>query len=495
VASPTQANAFAIEAGARPKSVRRFTGYLVLAGLTNAAIAAFLLFNLPASREPSLRSLFIRALLFVGGAVLAGMAGSRFYWNRSSAAHKADAPLSFHHFVLVNAEAWVWVPAIVLLSRQDSPVCAALCALGAALLSNGLRRALPRSTDLQNWQLPASEFDKHEMFAATLQTPPREPQGYVIAFSIYLAGYLFIKHFDLFAGIPLALCAFLVVWHLTREPAPTTVRASIASDQTASAMPDNRSALRPASVTAAAIAVTLIVLLFGIAHRNRVDAASVPTARGGGEVNRRNSGKSAGAFVSGFESVILWPAPEKKKIVAPPPANSSPFATQAAKPLVIHFDGAYWYFQPPDKRPGPNAHQTYGSPLVVDIGTNNFFPLTMEAVQRLNTAIRLAPYREIQVTVENRDNDPGPIALSVVLTDTSTPGRPSLSLGAESVLSSEPGLFTLKPAPTEEVLRFFVPEHAATRKFDEITVFFLPDVAHFQVGPKIAIQQFVMVPR
>ena len=82
---------------------------------------------------------------------------------------------------------------------------------------------------------------------------------------------------------------------------------------------------------------------------------------------------------------------------------------------MIHFDGAYWYFQPPDKRPGPNAHQTHGTPLAVDIGTNNFFPLTMEAVQRLNTPIRLAPYGEIQMTVENRDNVPGPIALSVVL--------------------------------------------------------------------------------
>jgi hypothetical protein len=485
VASPTQTGAFAIEAGARPKSVRRFTSYLVLAGLTNAAIAAFLLFNLPASREPSLRSLFIRALLFVGGAVLAGMAGSRFYWNRSSAALKAIAPLSFRRFVLVNAEAWVWVPAIVLLSRQDSPVCAVLCALGAALLSNGLRRALSRSIDLQDWRLHTSEFEKHEMFAATLQSPPREPQGYVIAFSIYLAGYLLIKHFDLIAGIPLALCAFLVVWHLTREPAPTTNNATV----------NPRAADRLASVTIAAFLVTLLVLMFGIAHRNRVEAASVPTARGGGEVNRRNSGKSAGAFVSGFESVILWPAPEKKKIVPPRLVNSSPLATRAAKPLVIHFDGAYWYFQPPDKHPGPNAHQTYGSPLVVDIGTNNFFPLTMEAVQRLNTAIRLAPYREIQVTVENRDNIPGPIALSVVLTDTTTPGKPSLSLGTESVLSSEPGSFTVKPAPTEEVLRFFVPEQSTTRKFDEITVFFLPDVAHFQVGPKIAIQQFVMVPR
>ena len=120
----------AVEAGAaRAVSVRRFTGYLILAGsMTNAAIAAYLLFHLPASREPTMRSLIIRACsCSLAEPFLAGMAGSRFYWNRSSAALRADSPLSFRRFVLVNAEAWVWVPAIVLLSRRDShraPPCA-----------------------------------------------------------------------------------------------------------------------------------------------------------------------------------------------------------------------------------------------------------------------------------------------------------------------------------------------------------------------------------
>ena len=433
-------------------SVRRFTGYLILAGLTNAAIAAYLLFHLPASREPTMRSLIIRALLFVGGAVLAGMAGSRFYWNRSSAALRADSPLSFRRFVLVNAEAWVWVPAIVLLSRRDSPGSALLSTLGAALLSNGLRRALPRSTVLQNQQLPTIECEEHNMFAATLQTPPREPQGYLIAFSIYLAGYLLIKHFDLIAGIPLALGAFLVVWHLTLEPAPATDKGAA----------NPRAADRLVSVTAAAFLVTLLVLMIGIAHRNRAEVVSAAAASGGDEVSRRNPKKPETARVSGFESVILWPAPEKS--IAPQPVTCFSTRHRDAKPLVIHFDGAYWYFQPPDKRPGPNAHQTHGTPLAVDIGTNNFFPLTMEAVQRLNTPIRLAPYGEIQMTVENRDNVPGPIALSVVLRDTAMPDKPSLSLGCAPVLTSQAGVFTLKPAPAEEVLRFSVPEHATTRK-------------------------------
>lgn len=485
MASHTQASAFALEAGVHPISFRTFVVRMVLAGLANAAIAAFLLFRLPASREPSLHSLFLRALMFVGGAVLAGMAGSRFYWSRSSSPFTTDLRLSFRRFALANAEAWVWIPAVVLLSREDSPLCAVLTALGAALLANGLRGALPRTTDLQNRQLPAFEFEEREMFAATLQTPSREAHGYLIAISLYLSGYLLIEHFALIAGIPLALCAFLIVWKLTLDPAPTTVSVSAST----------RAALRLASIAAAAVLVTLFVLMIGIGHRIRVEAGRASRARSSGDLAGRNPRKSADSGISGYESIILWPAPEKKQIVALLAANISPLATRTTKPLVIRFDGAYWYFQPPDKRPGPNAHEARGSPLAVDIGANNDFPLTMEAVQGLSAAIRTASYREIQLSIANRDNIRGPIVLHIQLTDTTAPGKPSLSLGGQPVLSSEPGRFSFKAATTEEVLRFPVPERITIRKFDEITVFFLPDAAYFEIGPKIAIQQFVFVPR
>ena len=483
MASHTQASAFALEAGERPLSINTFVVRMVLAGLANAAIAAFLLFRLPASREPSLHSLFLRALMFVAGAVLAGLAGSRFYWSRSSSPFTTDLRLSFRQFALVNAEAWVWIPAVALLSREDSLLSAVLTALGAALLANGLRGALPRTTDLQNRQFSAFEFEEREMF--DVQTPPREAHGYVIAISLYLSGYLLIEHFALIAGIPLALCAFLIVWELTLEPVPPYVSVSTSP----------RAVFRLASVAAAAVLVTLFVLLIGIGHRIRVEAASAARARGSGDLAGRNIRKSADSGISGYESIILWPTPGKKQIVAPLPANISPLATRTARPLVIRFDGAYWYFQPPHKRPGPNAHEARGSPLAVDIGANNDFPLTMEAVQGLSAAIRTAPYREIQVSIANRENVRGPIVLYVLLTDTTAPGKPSLLLGGQPVLSSEPGRFSFKSATTDEVLRFPVPERTTIRKFDEIAVFFIPDAAHFEIGPKIAIQQFVLVPR
>jgi hypothetical protein len=478
MASATEASAFALEAGKRPIGIRTFAGYVALAGMGNAVIAAYLISRLPPS-APTLRSLLVRALIYVAGAALVGLGGARFYWNRSSTPFRFDPPLSFRLFALVDATAWVWAPSIVLLSRRDSPASVALSALGAALLANGLRRILP-SADSPHLQDRAPQPNERELFASTLYTAPREAHGYVIALCLYVTGYLLIGRFYLIAGAPLALAAFLFAWKLTLEPAP-------AND-------NSRPALRLVAIAAAAVLVTFCVLDYGIDHYKATNLARVPGKNGGGDAsNRRGTVKTSG--ISGFESIILWPVPEKRQIVAPRPADISPFATRTAKPLVVHFDGAYWYFQPPDKRPGPNAHRARGSPLAVDIGANNNFPLNMEAVQSLSASIRIVRYREIQVAIENRDNISGVVSVGVLLTDSSVPAKPSLSLASQPVLTSAEGQLSFKSAPTEEVLRFPVPEHTTIRRFDRITLFFLPDLAHFEVGPKIAIQQFAFIPR
>jgi hypothetical protein len=490
MACSAQAGTFALQAGERPIGIKTFAGSVALAGLVNAAIAAFLLFRLPTSHAPSLRSLLIRAFIYVAGAVLAGMGGARFYWNRSSTPFRFDPPLSFRLFVLVNAAAWVWVPSIALLSRQDSPAAAALSALGAALLAKGLRRIIPSAAGPLHPQGPATNSEGRELFAETLRTAPREAHGYVIALCLYATGYFLINHFYLNAGAPLALAAFLFTWKLTLEPTPASAPTNTST----------RAALRLTSFTTAAVLVTLFVLLYGIGHRNRVDAANVAIARGsgqGGDAGRtsRRPATVSVSGISGYESIILWPIPEKKQIAAPVPASISPFAARAVRPLVIRFDGPYWYFQPPGERPGPRAHQAQGNPIAVNIEANNLIPLTMEAIQNLSSPIRLSRCREIQVAVENRDNLRGPIALGLLLTDASAPGKPSLSLGLQPVLSSEPAQFTIKSVPADEVLRFPIPDRAKIRKFDEITVLFLPDVEHFEVGPRIAIQEFALLPR
>jgi hypothetical protein len=187
--------------------------------------------------------------------------------------------------------------------------------------------------------------------------------------------------------------------------------------------------------------------------------------------------------------------PEKPQIVAPSLTSISGFVGHSAKPIVIRFDGAYWYFQPPGVGPGAHAYEAHGNPLGVNIAANNFIPLNMEAVQNLGTPIRLTRCREVQVSIENRDNLRGAMALGVVLTDSSAPGKPSVSLGQQTIPSSAPDQFVVKISPVDEVLRFAVPSHGAIRKFDQITVVYLPGAEHWQVGAKVAITQFELVPR
>ena len=493
MASPTQAGAFALEAGRYPTSLEKFLSYVVLAGLGNAFIAAFLLFRLPADNAPSLHSLLIRSVIYVCGAVLAGAAGSRFYWNRLSAPFTSDSTLSFPLFAIVNARAWVWVPAVVLLSRQDSPGSAILSALGAALLASGLRRIVVSETCPRDQQSIMHQSDEYEMFAATLRTPQREVHGYAIALCVYATGYLLINHFYLTAGVPLAAAAFLFAWKLTLEPQSE-------QSELPGKLARRRTAVRFPQVAITAILVTLYVMLYGIGHRNDVEAERAALDAGevkgaNAEANHRRSGSVYVARVSGYQSIILWPLPEKPKIVAPVLASLSPFAALTAKPLVIKFDGPYWYFQPPGHRPGPQAYEAHGNPLTANIEANNFLPLKMKAVQNLGSPIRLARCREVQVTVENRDNLRGSIAVGVVLTDASAPGKPSVSLGQHTILSSEPGQFTVKLAPVNEVLRFAVPDSAALRKFNQITVEYFSGPGHWQMGARVAIDQFELVPR
>jgi hypothetical protein len=165
------------------------------------------------------------------------------------------------------------------------------------------------------------------------------------------------------------------------------------------------------------------------------------------------------------------------------------------RPLIIPFDGTYWYIQPPKDRPGPAAHQARGTPLGVDIESKNAVPLVMEAHQILGASIRTARCRSIQVDIESRDNKAGVISMSVLLSDTASPEKPALYLGQQPIVLTEPDHFSFKTRPAFETLDFTVPESTKRQKFNEITVMLLSDVEHSLFAPKIAIRQFQLLPR
>jgi len=458
-----------------------FLRFVVVVGVLNSLIAAFLLCRLPAAHAPSLMALFIRAIVFVAIGALAGTAGSWFYWRRSSAPFSPDFPVTFRLFALVCAIGWIWAPAIVLFSSQDSAVTPALSALAASLLAAYLRRILPSAgldahSSAQAWQ-------DRELFTDSTFTVRHEWHGYVIAICLYAAFYALDRRWSLNAGCLFAFSAFLFAWKRTLAPAePVNSREHGA-----------HAARRLARAAVPAILVTLSALLFGVARRNQTIALRLAASRGA-DADSHPRHRNSGFGVAGYESIILWPVPEKKQIVPPAPEVNL-LAKGVKRPLTIRFTGAYWYFQPPDKQPGPRALQAHGSPLGASIRSANTLPLMMEAHQHLAASVRLATCAEIQVGIESRNGTRGPVSMAVLLADSASPKKSTLYLGQQTLLPGSAGDSSTGSSAGDETLRFFIPARAAIRSFDEITVMFFPESGYFETGPKVAIDEFQLIPR
>jgi hypothetical protein len=471
-----------------PHNIKQFFGFMVVVGLVNAMLASILLGRLFDLQSHTFSTLFIRAILYVVIGVLAGVGGSWFYWKNPSSLFREHSPIPFPLFALICASGWIWVPSMAMFSDQLSPATAIVAAVGAVFLAVGLRNATFSVFAPAVHDSAGCESEEAELFSQSLYRAPWEAHGYVITFLLYAGGCALAMRLNLTAAALFALCAFLFVWKLAFAPNHELDRKR----------EYRRAALRLACVAIPAVLVTVWALLDGEAHGHRADEMNAALAASNKttseHAHRKTDSQSSAYGLGGYESLILWPVPEKKQIVPPLPEISllPPGTTQ---PLIIPFNGQYWYVQPPNKIPGPAAHQANGTPLGYEIESINSTPLVMDAHQALGAAIPVARCRQIQVEIENRDNRMGVIALAVLLTDAASPKNQVLYLGQQPVVSTEPEHFSFKSQPVFETLRFPVPASARIRRFDEITVMMLPDVEHAFVGPKIAIKQFQLFPR
>jgi hypothetical protein len=461
-------------------SSTRFFVFMVASGLLNASIAAWLICRLPDTYSPSMRELMTRAFFYVAATALAGVGGARFYWSRAPHLPASSAPISFKHFALASAGGWVWIPPALLLSTQNSPAAAILAGVGATILAGGLRRSIPAA--------PGWQPEETEMFAATLRTPPVESSGYVISICIYLAALGFAVGQNVNAGAPLAVAAFLWTWESTRAPK---------ADED-SRMRNRVAIKRLAGVGATAVLITAFALMFGVQLRNQKAAAAAANSAASTQHQVTHGAKNLASGAIAYKSIILWPIPPKKQPLTAPQSGEL-LAPGSKRPLIIRFDGPYWYFQSPNKRPGPKAHQAHGDPLTLPIESNDSIPLVMEAHQNLGVAIPLSRCREIQVAIESEDNRVASIMLAMLLTDSSAPGKPELYLGQQPVIGSDADHAAASSSMgirlVRDVLHFAVPAHARIRSFDRITVMFLTDPGHALVGPMIHIDQFALLPR
>lgn len=214
-------------------------------------------------------------------------------------------------------------------------------------------------------------------------------------------------------------------------------------------------------------------------------------------VGSHTSGDVATGMSEGNAGVVLWPIKQTyTKLVAPlPTRGSETFSGHHSNPLVIPFNGVYWYFKAPDRQPPRNSRQVHASPETVNIRSTDLRPLSIEAHEHLGTLINLNCCSKIQIAIRNADRYPDTVSLELVLINTSLPDQPSQSLGRAVVKSTRPWKIYEEPPPASETLNFTIPPGRTLRKFDEFKIVFRMDRARDNAGAKIAIDHFVLIPR
>jgi hypothetical protein len=179
-----------------------------------------------------------------------------------------------------------------------------------------------------------------------------------------------------------------------------------------------------------------------------------------------------------------------------PPIGADPLHSTGAlaKPLEIPFDGAYWYFQIPDTRPGPDARIQRGDPLTTNIRSTNRIPIAMEAYQTLTSSINMNCCKAMQLNLVNADNQEGRIAAEVLLSDTVARPFSAVSLGSAVISSSKAHLISFQRPPTNESMTFRFPPRVRGANFNSITALVRPDLDRALAGSKVSTQRFVLLP-
>lgn len=459
---------------------RRSLWAAIFAGLFAALSIAILLCRTPGTTTSQIVVVLL-ACAYLALTALFGTTGSYVYWLRSYARSAPGLASGILELLQSTAKGWVWIPALVLLFRKDSAWAPAVAAAGAAVLAVSLRRSGPLA--LGSAPAPVEE-EQQEIFAQCLRTTPIEWSGPIVAVCVYGEVLVFARGW-LFAGcVFLALAAFVFAWVRT----PTAHSGRLRSKM-------NAVTLRQASSAIPALAVTVLAMLAGMGHDLHLWGMGLGTGQGHSATDvAKTQNPSVHPSLGGHVSIILLTAPQNQQFQVPRPTQPLLQGNRLSKPMVVQFDGEYWYFQPPDSGPGPGAYTSRDNPLTANIHSVLAIPLLMQAHQRLGSPLPLDCCRAVEVEIENREQTSGTLELAMSLSDSAHPGM-SLLLGVQSVPSNQQA----GSAPAHPILRFTIPAPTGPNKdqlsqFDQIDMLIMPSAAHIQSGAKIAVRTLKFMP-
>ena len=450
----------------RPDSVAK-PWVVSLSGLLTAiAIAAGM-------RPPMLGLSFGRAVaaatLWTLTTVLAGTLG--FFAAEGVVAGRPTWPPM--RLLVGSAATWALIPPILIGWLRGSGWAVAMSLVVGATMAAGLWGMTPRAEAVED----RDRWDEGPLFADLPAPDSGRPQAFAIAVCVELAIVLANRGAVFFAITLMGIAGFLFVW---KRLASVNAKA-------------REGLARPAARASAAAVLALLILIPLLLARFARMNGGVET-RAQAATRTRDEGET-GTAANPYQGIVLFTVQEKKKELPPLPMQRDLLRTGRARPLVIPFDGSYWYFQAREHGPGAHPHLAHGDPVAVNIYSTSWIPLAMQAHQTLAQPVDLRPAGALQVTVRNGDNRMGRIDMGVLLTDSATPGKPSLYLGTQPIASTDPDRFAFKSTPVTDVIRYAIPERRAIGKFDGITVLFFPDATRATLGARIGIQQFELMPR
>jgi hypothetical protein len=459
-----------IAEGAHGSADSTETWLLIVTGFCSAAFMAGQLCRSPLPHTLSWVTLFLRSAVYIALTAAAGVSGMWIPWFFLRAKHSFGLA-----FLSKKAGiGWIFLPCITLLYHRESPWMLLVLAVATVAVAFSLRRLFRVGVESDQAKLPNDLPALYGLPIADFR-PLREflialcAQG-ALVFAI--TGSLFL------AGTLLSASLFLLVWRWIALNSGAT----------------RKFAVRRPQFLLSAFAILLTMFLLIPPTDGRAHGAFGPNdlARKPSRVAHQPAEPDTPS--SEYVGIVLWPPPIKKEII-PPLLRDHSFAMGAAKPVVIPFDGPYWYFKAPSKRPGPHAHIAHGKPTDVTVRSSDWAPLLMEAHQNLGSSIDLACCSEIDVAITNADTRPGKIALGIVLTDSNSTGRPWQALGEQTIVSSAADQIPMNRPPLKEILRFPISQSATLRRFNEITIVFLPAKERARGGAKVSIQSFTLIPR
>jgi len=449
---------------------------LAAAGLVFAVVAANLLCLSTRWYSNRFISLVYEPARFVVLTAATGAAAVQIFWEIVSA-----PPATGRLSVVRNLSGgWVFLPCFVLLYEQNSPGMLAVVALIALSTAFGLRRMLPAAPD------PPATLDRTATALPSLDgLPPADSPLLLAVWIAIFAQATFVLAAGgslLAAAYAFSVSVFLFAWRWTAS-------APRAAEWWAGRYPP----LRQATVAILLTSFTLIPFSFG---------GSVGLLGGRRPSSHPPPRPAEANASSGYYGIILYPPPQKKEIVAPQPHADSLRGGAMTKPMTIPFDGQYWYFKAPNRRPGEKAHIAHGKPIDANVNprSTDFNPLQMEAHQTLPEPIDLACCSEIDVALTNADTRPGEIALLALVRSSAArnaadPRHAFQVLGQQTVVSSQPDHISADRAPVKEVLHFHIPPSRALHQFDEITILFIPAQQRARSGAKVSIDSFELIPK